>query len=64
MGGCWLNELAAFGGDELHEVRRLEQRGVRADVEPRRAAPEDLDAQLTPSEIRAVDVGDLELAPL
>ena len=48
--------------DGLDEVRRLQQRVVGAGVEPGDAAPEPLDVQLAPLEVRAVDVGDLELA--
>ena len=48
--------------DRLDEVRRLHERLVRAGVEPRDAAPETLDAQLSTAQILEVDVGDLELA--
>ena len=41
---------------------RLEQRLVRAGVEPGDAAPEQLDVQLSALEVGAVHVGDLELA--
>ena len=40
----------------------LEQRVVRAGVEPGEAAAHDLDVELAALEVDAVDVGDLELA--
>ena len=52
--------LALFDG--LHELRGLEQRLVRAGVEPGDAAPELFDRERAPSEIVAVDVGNFELA--
>src|SRR3546814_7481391 len=48
--------------DGAHEIRRVEQRVVRARVEPREAAAERLDAQVAAFEIGAVDVGDLQFA--
>ena len=48
--------------DRLDVVGRLQQRLVRAGVEPRDAARQLLDVQLSALEVRAVDVGDLELA--
>ena len=48
--------------DRFDEVRRLQQRVVRAGVEPGEAAAEELDVQLPALEIVAVDVGDLQLA--
>ena len=44
------------------KLRGLEQRLVRAGVEPGDAAAQHLDAELAPLEVGAVDVGDLELA--
>ena len=44
------------------EFGRLEQRIVRAGVEPGEAAAEHLDVQLAALEIDAVDVGDLQFA--
>src|ERR1051325_1601620 len=46
----------------LDEVRRLQQRFLRAGVEPRVAAAELLDAQLAALEVDAVQIGDLQLA--
>src|SRR5438093_10567562 len=48
--------------DRLDEGGRLQQRLVRAGVEPGHAAPELLDVQAVRAQIRGVDVGDLELA--
>src|SRR5256885_2365098 len=48
--------------DRLDEGGRLQQRLVRAGVEPGHAAPELLDVQPARAQIRGVDVGDLELA--
>src|SRR5262245_40001161 len=48
--------------DRVNVVRRLDERVVGAGVEPGDAARQLLDVQLSAIEIRAVDVGDLELA--
>ncbi len=48
--------------DGLDEVGGLEQRFVRARVEPGEAAAEELDVQLPRSQVDAVDVGDFQLA--
>src|SRR6476646_10704867 len=48
--------------DRLDEVRGLQQRLVRARVEPRVAAPEALDHQLAAFQVAPVEIGDLELA--
>jgi hypothetical protein len=46
----------------VDELRGLEQRVVRAGVEPGGAAAEELDVQLAALEVEAVEVGDLEFA--
>src|SRR5262249_57483815 len=48
--------------DRLDESRGLDQRLVRAGVEPGETAPERLDRERTARQIGAVDVGDLEFA--
>ena len=50
--------------EAAHEVRGLQQGVVGAGVEPGDAAPEALDVQLPPLEVRAIDVRDLELPPM
>src|ERR1700682_5569926 len=50
---------AFYSGDVL---TGLEQRYMRAGIEPRHAASHDLDCQLTVVEVDLVDIGDLELA--
>src|SRR4051812_8896196 len=56
-------DLQSLAVDEcLQEGARLEQRIVRARVEPRRAAAELHQIELPALEIHAVDVGDLQLA--
>src|SRR4051812_3227796 len=46
----------------LHEIRGVDERVVRAGVEPGDAARQGLHVQLSPIEVLAVDIGDLELA--
>ena len=48
--------------EDLHEVAGLDQRGVRAGVEPGKAAAQHLDEEIAAIEIGAIDVGDLEFA--
>src|SRR5690606_9032674 len=48
--------------DDLHERRGLEQRVVRARVEPRIATGQHVRVQLALAQVRLVDVRDLELA--
>ena len=48
--------------EDLDEMARLDKRGMRAGVEPGKAAAEHLDMEIAALEIGAVDVGDLELA--
>src|SRR5690606_17298417 len=55
-------DLRALAGlERLDENRGLQQALVRAGVEPRHAASEELDAQASLLEVDAVEVGDLEL---
>src|SRR5450759_3410370 len=60
LGARDLQALARLDG--LNEIRGLEERLVRARVEPRHAAAEELDVEVSDFEIRPVDVRDLELA--
>src|SRR5688572_17990713 len=48
--------------DRLHEVRRLDERRVRAGVEPGGAAGQTLDVQLAAPEVLLHDLDDFELA--
>ena len=48
--------------DDAHEHAGIEQRIVRAGIEPRRAAPEPLDVQRAELQVRAIEIRDLELA--
>src|SRR5262249_41238251 len=48
----------------LDEARRLEQRLVRTRVEPGDSAAQPFDVQVAGAQVREVDVGDLELAPV
>src|SRR5262249_16084690 len=48
--------------ENLHELARFDERGVRGGVEPSEAAAWNLDEQVAAFEIGAVDVGDLEFA--
>ena len=43
-------------------IGRLHQRVVRAGIEPRDAAPELFDVELSALEVGAIHIGDLELA--
>ena len=47
--------------DRLDEVRGLEQRLMRAGIEPRHAAPEHLHFEFAATEVVEVHVGDLQL---
>ena len=49
--------------DGLDEVGRLEEGFVRPGVEPGDAPAHELDPQLAPLQVFAVEVGDLDLAP-
>src|SRR5450830_1147817 len=60
LGARDLQALARLDG--LNEIRGLEERLVRARVEPRHAAAEELDVEVAGFEVRPVDVRDLELA--
>src|SRR5690242_8021863 len=55
-----LETLLALDG--RHELRRLEQTLVRARIEPRVSAAEQLDVQLPKAQVCFVHAGDLELA--
>ena len=48
--------------DDAHERAGIEQGVVRAGIEPGRAPAQPFDVQLTDLEIRAVQIGDFELA--
>src|SRR5262245_46088110 len=48
--------------DRLDVIRRLYQRFVRAGIEPRDATSQLFDVQLLSFEVRAIDIGDFELA--
>jgi hypothetical protein len=52
--------LALF--EDLDEMAGLDQRGMRAGIEPGKAAAEHLDIQIAALEIGVVDVRDLDLA--
>ncbi len=56
-----LEALARLDG--LHELPGLEERLEGARVEPRKATAHALDEEIAAGKIRAVDIGDLELAP-
>src|SRR5678815_643080 len=48
--------------DRLDEMRGIEQRVVRAGVQPRIAAPQHFDAQSAAAQVALVEIGDLQFA--
>ena len=60
LGTCHTGSLPFL--QNLDEVARLSERGMGAGVEPREAAPQDLNKQLATLHIHPIDISNLELA--